>query len=67
MFYLRGVEGRVISYCSHSPLSKVNNNHNQTIVKDTWQEMADLSYVKFMDSTIYKGHTKILPLKSLWD
>ena len=43
MFYLGGVEGRVISYCSHSPLSKVNNNHNQTIVKDTWQEMADLS------------------------
>lgn len=42
MFYLGGVEGRAISYCSHSPLSKVNN-HNQTIVKDIWQEMADLS------------------------
>lgn len=43
MFYLRSVEVGVMPCCFHRLLGKIKDNHDQIIVKDIWQNMADLS------------------------
>ena len=43
MFYLGGVEVGAMPCCFHRLLGKLKDNHDQIIVKDICQEMADLS------------------------
>lgn len=45
MFYLGGVEVGVMPCCFHRHLGKLKDNHDQIIVKDIWQEIAELSSV----------------------
>lgn len=61
-----GVEVRVIHYHFHRPLGKVKKNHDQAIVKDIWQEMADLSVNEIYGLwTVEECHTKIFSSKKL--